>query len=196
MNENTQLDHKTIESHKMPRQCSGIAITISPADNEQNFLEKDATKRLRSFYNKWNKLIHETLTGHKEFEFHVEISINGRLHLHGYIEVDTPIDILSSIQMLNYRYTKSGNVKPNDINVQLNRIKDTNNKNISDKGGLGGGTPKEIWLNYIRKDYPIMKSKISSNPSTYKSIKIIEDTKQSPLLEYMRISPTQCMEEN
>lgn len=122
MNEKTtELAKKTTDTHKMYRTDTLLSVTINPS--HQHDTNKLFHNRIDSFATYWSGKLNACPA--KQFEFRIEMSKTGRLHYHGYVKVDDPLELGNWIFQIK------------------------NNKNIIDIDTI---SCLKTWKKYIRKD--------------------------------------------
>ena len=143
----------TLDSHSMWSAGEFVAVTISPPPSHQHFQINHKSKNLlpptsyaerkMKFVKEWNSYL-KLLSGIERYEFYVEISRYGLLHLHGTVKISCPERFNHSVGALKYM---------NGVNIDVDTIKDPGN-----------------WDEYIKKDYPIMGIKLTKSTTFKKGI--------------------------
>lgn len=99
--------------HKLWTVGTALSVTLNPSDYYQSFRGKnDGTSpprgqgRFEEVFKFFDKIIHKWLAKFnaiKEYRFYPEISKTGRIHLHGYMIVNDPIQLAVNIGFIKNR---------------------------------------------------------------------------------------------
>jgi hypothetical protein len=133
----------TMNGHKMPRAKEYLSITISPPLEEQFLSSKD---RQKTFLTKFTNFIHNNILGAEDYEFWLEIGLNGLYHFHGYIKIYDSVQVFESIAKLKYNKINS----PFEFYGSQLRIIDVDTINSLEK-----------WISYCSKDAEIINKKVT-----------------------------------
>lgn len=145
----------TTDAHKLFRKGTWVALSISPPPMHQHFHRHKTARELASadgyadrastFFNTWLEWFQNNLSDNcTHYEMYMEISKNGLLHWHGKCCIKRPQSFAHTMGVLKY---------VNDIRIELDTISDM-----------------DVWDKYIKKDYPIMRAKITNKTVKRKGI--------------------------
>lgn len=101
----TEQYSDVLNTHKMPDAHDFVEIAIAPPDCEQFMNTEDYDVRQTIFVGLIKRLIRKCLNydNYGKIELHIEISLYGRLHVHGIIELgDKPQVCIHEINRIRY----------------------------------------------------------------------------------------------
>ncbi len=131
-------------THKMRAVNDLVSVTISPPPPEQQLklirksgIFPDYKTRKETFVEEWSNIF-KHWPGIKAYEFYLEISKNGLLHWHGSVRIEDPQLFNHGLACLKYMYTKAPAIDVDTVNDPAK------------------------WREYIKKDHPTMRTKITS----------------------------------
>lgn len=152
------LDKTTDTSHNMPVRGDYLFITITVSDDSQ-YVHNNYETRKDKFICNTKLMFKRYLRGYEEYKFALELTLNGRLHWHGYIKINNPEHVLNSIFTMERLH-------------HLTQIKPTYNNN-----GIHFDVQKMYKFDetYMLKDNETMKTIITNNTKcTINDLKYLE----------------------
>lgn len=150
-------------SHNSPRKGDSLFITFNPPDDEQFTHIIDYKERVDKFIAHHKALLLHHLKGYESYDFYLEQSLNGRLHLHGLLKINDVKIVLHTLRLCAHSETLNGHkicIKE-CRRIDIQKVKDLNRTSI-----------------YIQKDHDLYQTKISD-----KSQITLEDLIQNPSLQ-------------